>query len=75
MDLPMAALQAGAGAVLYSRYPVRSGQIHEALGQLYEAMPMACTELVEQWHRIRVGYGRDLLGVEVVLTAGCLPVD
>lgn len=73
MDLPMAALQAGAGAVLYSRFPVRSGLIHEALGELYGAMPMACADLAQRWHSIRVGYGRELLGVEVVLTAGCLP--
>jgi hypothetical protein len=73
IDLPMAAFQAGAGAVLFSRFPAPARPLHEALARLYDQLPFPCTELVERWHRIRVGYGLELLGIEVAVSTPCLP--
>jgi len=72
-DLPMAAFQAGAGAVIFSRFPVRSRPLHAALDALYGQLPFACSELTERWHDIRIGYGLDLMGVEVAVSTSCLP--
>ncbi len=72
-DLPAAAIQAGAGAVLYARYPVPSVEIHAALAQLYGQLPFACGELTERWHRIRAAGPPALLGVELLLSSRCLP--
>lgn len=72
-DLPAAAIQAGAGAVLYARYPVPSREVHAALDELYGQLPFACTELTGRWHRVRAAGPLSLLGVEVLLSTRCLP--
>ena len=72
LDLPLAALEAGAAAVLYSRYPVRSVPLHSAAERLYAQLPFPCHELPARWHQIRKDFDRDLLGVEVAVSATCL---
>ena len=72
LDLPLAALEAGAAAVLYSRYPVRSVPLHSAAERLYAQLPFPCHELPARWHEIRKDFDRDLLGVEVAVSATCL---
>ena len=72
LDLPVAALQAGAAAVLYSRFPVRSVPLHQATERLYEQLPFPCAELPRRWHEVRRTFGRHLLGVEVAVSATCL---
>ena len=72
LDLPFAAFQAGAAAVIYSRFPVRSVPLHKATERLYEQLPFPCAELPHRWHQIRKDYGRQLLGVEIAVSASCL---
>ncbi len=72
LDLPFAAFQAGAAAVIYSRYPVRSVPLHKATERLYRRLPFPCAELPARWHQIRKDYGRQLLGVEIGVSASCL---
>jgi len=71
-DLPLAAFEAGAGAVLYSRYPVRSVPLHRAAEMLYAQLPFPCAELPTRWHQIRRGFDRQLLGVDVAVSASCM---
>ncbi len=72
LDLPFAAFQAGAAAVIYSRFPVRSVPLHKATERLYKQLPFPCAELPRRWHQIRKDYGRQLLGVEIAVSASCL---
>ena len=72
LDLPFAAFQAGAAAVIYSRFPVRSVPLHKATERLYRQLPLPCAELPRRWHQIRKDYGRQLLGVEIGVSASCL---
>jgi hypothetical protein len=74
-DLPAAAIVAGAGAVLYSRYPVPSVELHEGLAKLYAQLPFDCRELADRWQRIRADGPRVLLAVEVLLSTRCLPAE
>ena len=85
MDLPMAAMRAGAGAVLWSRYPVRSRVLHEALRDLYGSLPLRCDTMLRRWHTARSRPRLDpvnrsehlpktaLLGMELGLSPRCVP--